>query len=140
MNLLFKNMLPIFILLNSCHLSYSEFVITIHSKNINSESILICGKLIPLNLSGNGVVGRRFSIKCEGSVSINLIMKNGNNTNCKIGYITPGMDKIHYYFSINGNDRNSRDTILNSSLPHMPMIPYPGWRGSSMILEVRQMM
>jgi hypothetical protein len=90
------------LILNSCARSSCHIIIDHIGISPTAVSVSVCGRFFSIDIS-HMPFNLEFPITCEGSGYIRASYGDGAKINCKIGYITPGIDQI-FTFTINRPD------------------------------------
>ena len=78
------------IALSACSKVENTFVVSDEEKRVTEANLLLCGTATPLRRNGNQLsVGAE--INCEGAGRITLRYASGEEYNCIVGYVTPGL-------------------------------------------------
>ena len=84
------------IILLSCERVGNNFIVHSPSGDVMSAELQLCRKSQPLIQHGNSFKGQ-MAISCEGSGKIVVRLKDGTETRCPVGYVTPGMESTFEY-------------------------------------------
>lgn len=82
--------------LASCQRVENGFVVRDPEGVVATAELRVCGKHQPLSES-QGVFSTQLGITCEGSGDIRVRLKNGSETTCPVGYVTPGLKQSLEY-------------------------------------------
>jgi hypothetical protein len=84
------------VLLTACFNATNYFNVRDPSGEVVSAELQLCRKSKPLIQHGDSFKGQ-MGISCEGSGKIVVRLKDGTETRCPVGYVTPGMESTFEY-------------------------------------------
>lgn len=90
--------------LSSCQKVSNEFVVRDPEMVVSSAELRLCGNRLNLDRSENELRGT-MTITCEGEGSILVRFLDGNETTCRIGYVTPGAQQTFEFVIEDGQCR-----------------------------------
>ena len=89
------------IALSPCRKVSNEFILHDPDSIVSSAETILCGKHLQLTKSEHEFRGKVL-ITCEGEGSVLINLKDGKQTSCHIGYVTPGMEQAFEFNIKNG--------------------------------------
>lgn len=92
--------------ITSCNVVDNEFIIHDPENVASSAELRLCGRRLQLDRD-EGVINGTMPITCEGGGDILVLLSEGGETECHIGYVTPGAVQV-FEFAI--EDRQCRST------------------------------
>lgn len=86
----------ILITLSACSRVENSFVVIDQQNLVSKAMLVLCGTQYPLQRTGARLVVRK-PVTCEGSGHITLHFVSGDEHDCIVGYVTPGMAQSFVY-------------------------------------------
>lgn len=77
-------------LVAACSTVDNTFVVMDEQKAVSGAKLVLCGSEVPLRRNGDRLSVSK-AIDCEGSGHITLRYTSGDERECVVGYVTPGM-------------------------------------------------
>lgn len=92
---------PLIMMLVSClPIVEDTFEVDVGDAAARSAVLILCSSTRRLERRGRVFIGSQ-PIDCEGSGSIRVELEQGS-VECVVGYITPGLEPVHWKFEIRG--------------------------------------
>lgn len=82
--------LSVLAILSACSRGENRFVVEDDQSLVIAANIELCDSVVPMDRTGDRFIGS-VAINCEGSGHIKLRYASGDEHDCLIGYVTPGI-------------------------------------------------